>query len=232
MRHAVRAVTTGSYGAAPALLLLLHGTGDNEHGLLGAIGQLAPPDAIVVSLRGPLHAPFGGFRWFEGYSSAPEQIALDKTVGSSSNAVLAFIEEAPAKFGIDPERVFLLGFSQGATLVWTTLLSRWSRPGLIAGGLALSGRIFPELMQPGTPLHARLGDPSQLRDVPVFASHGVQDSVTPVAIGRSNEQLLRTWAPDADLIYKEDPAADHEISTAVAESVSQWFRKYVGDRIY
>lgn len=222
----MRAATT-SFGAAPALILLLHGTGDNEQGLLGAIGQLAPPDAVVVSLRGPLQAPFGGFRWFEGYSSAPEQIALDKTVGSSSDAVLAFIEEAPAKFGIDPKRVFLLGFSQGATLVWTTLLSRWSRPGLIAGGLTLSGRLFPELMQAGTPLYARLADPTQLRDCAVFASHGAQDSVTPVAIGRSNERLLRDWAPGADLLYKEDPVAGHEISKAVAASMSQWFRRYV-----
>jgi phospholipase/carboxylesterase len=226
MRYAVRAATA-SFGASPALLLLLHGTGDNEQGLLGAIGQLAPPDTVVVSLRGPLQAPFGGFRWFEGYSSAPEQVALDKTVGSSSDAVLAFVEAAPAKFGIDPKRVFLLGFSQGATLVWTTLLSRWSRPGLIAGGLALSGRLFPELMQAGTSLHARLADPTQLKDVPIFASHGVQDSVTPVDIGRSNERLLRDWAPAAGFTYKEDPAADHEISRAVATSIFQWLRRHV-----
>jgi len=191
------------------------------------VGQLAPPDAVVVSLRGPLQAPFGGFRWFEGYSSAPEKVALDATVGSSSDAVLAFIEGAPAQFGTDPSRVYLLGFSQGATLVWATLMSRWSRPGLIAGGLALSGRLFPELLQSGTPLSTRLGEPSQLQGLPIFASHGAEDPVTPVGFGRENARLFRAWAPGADFEYVEDPDAGHEISRTVAAGVTHWLKQHV-----
>jgi hypothetical protein len=106
-----RASSCGSGAAAPALLLLLHGTGDNEGGLL-PLGGLAPEGAVVASLRAPLQAPFGGFRWFEGYSADPEPVALERTIATSTDAVFDFIEAAPSTLGTDPERVYLLGFSR------------------------------------------------------------------------------------------------------------------------
>ena len=111
LRHKLaRANNCGSGGAAPALLLLLHGTGDNEGGLL-PLGDLAPEGTVVASLRAPLQAPSGGFRWFEGYSAAPEPVALESTIAASTDAVFDFIEAAPATLGTDPNRVYLLGFS-------------------------------------------------------------------------------------------------------------------------
>lgn len=230
MRHAIRPAAA-TCSAAPALLLLLHGTGDNEHGLLNAVGQLAPPDVVVVSLRAPLQAPFGGFRWFEGYSAAPEKVALEETVAASSDKVLSFIQTAPDIFGTDPQRVFLLGFSQGATMVWTTLLSRWARPALIAGGMALSGRLFPELLQKGTPLNSRLADAAQLKNLPIFASHGADDLVTVVAVGRENSRLFTSWMPHANFEYVEDPDCGHEISPLVASHVREWLKRYVSAEV-
>eukprot|EP00964_Phaeocystis_antarctica_P082184 scaffold51514_cov64-Phaeocystis_antarctica.AAC.3 len=106
-----RASSCGSGAAAPALLLLLHGTGDNEGGLL-PLGGLAPEGTVVASLRAPLQAPFGGFRWFEGYSADPEPVALERTIATSTDAVFDFIEAAPSTLGTDPERVYVLGFSR------------------------------------------------------------------------------------------------------------------------
>ena len=105
-----RANSCGSGGAAPALLLLLHGMGDNEGGLL-PLGGLAPEGTVVASLRAPLQAPFGGFRWFEGYSAEPEPVALERTIAASTDAVFEFIESAPSTLGTNPEKVYVLGFS-------------------------------------------------------------------------------------------------------------------------
>lgn len=111
LRHKLyKPASASSCAAAPALLLLLHGTGDNEGGLL-PLGSLAPEGTVVASLRAPLQAPFGGFRWFEGYSAHPEPVALERSIATSTDAVFDFIEAAPSSLGTDPERVYLLGFS-------------------------------------------------------------------------------------------------------------------------
>jgi len=111
LRHKLyKPASASSCAAAPALLLLLHGTGDNEGGLL-PLGGLAPEGTVVASLRAPLQAPFGGFRWFEGYSAQPEPVALERSIATSTDAVFDFIEAAPSSLGTDPERVYLLGFS-------------------------------------------------------------------------------------------------------------------------
>ena len=93
--------------------------------------------------------------WFDGSSAAPAPSALGSGEGSivkAAGVVRAFIDEAPEKLGTDPRRVFLFGFSQGATISWTLALSKWPTKTLLAGVAALSGRAMPELAQPGSPL--------------------------------------------------------------------------------
>ena len=95
-------------------MVLLHGTGADEQDLveLGtALADVESPPLAVLSLRAPLRAPFGGYRWFEGYSSAPEQQALETTIAESARAVIACIQAAPKAFGTDPDRVALVGES-------------------------------------------------------------------------------------------------------------------------
>jgi predicted esterase len=70
-------------GTKPGLLLLLHGSGDDEYGLLPLGAGVAPGNFQVVSLRAPVSCGFGGHRWFEGMSAEPEPIALESTIASS-----------------------------------------------------------------------------------------------------------------------------------------------------
>ena len=208
--------------AAPALLLLLHGLGDNEGGLL-PLGCLAPGGAVVASLRAPLTAPFGGFRWFEGYSSAPEPSALERTIGSSVDVLFDFVVAAPETLGTDPDRVYLLGFSQGATVAWAALLSRWPRPGFIAGATVLSGRLMPELLDPGTPLGARCAAPAQLDGVPLLVAHGSDDAVTPVAMGQDSREAFERWRKGSTpLDFRELRGDGHEVSAQCMEAVRQF----------
>ena len=94
-------------GELPGLLLLLHGSGDNEHGLLPFGAAIAPPNFRVASLRAPLPAGWGpgSYVWFEGMSRAPEPEALAVTLGKSCDALFEFILAAPALLGTDPRKV-------------------------------------------------------------------------------------------------------------------------------
>lgn len=216
-----------SGGAAPALLLLLHGLGDNEGGLL-PLGCLAPPGTIVASLRAPLAAPFGGFRWFEGYSAAPEPAALERTLGASADALFDFVAAAPATLGTDPTRVYLLGFSQGATVAWTALLSRWPRPGFLAGAAVLSGRLMPELLDPGTPLGARCAAPAQLDGVSLLVTHGGDDAVTPAAMGRDSREAFARWRGESPpLDFRELQGDGHEVSAQCMAAVREFLHYHM-----
>jgi phospholipase/carboxylesterase len=82
--------------------------------------------------------------------------------------MLAFLKEIEQKFGADPKKTVLGGFSQGAMLSCDLILHT-DRP--YAGLVQLSGNI---LAQPvwGPLLPKRKG-------LPVFQSHGVQDEILP-----------------------------------------------------
>ncbi len=231
-------------GELPGLLLLLHGSGDSEHGLLPLGASIAPPNFRVASLRAPLPAGWGpgSYVWFEGMSRAPEPEALASTLGKSCDALFEFIVAAPEKLGTDPQKVVVLGFSQGATMVWTALMSKWPREGLISAAVAISGRLMPELLQPGTPLNQRLAPSAQTERLPLFASHGARDDITPVEIGRSNRDLyveyLRTRPGgdgaegallDSDVrppLYTEYERDAHEISAQCCADVAKFIARW------
>jgi phospholipase/carboxylesterase len=58
-------------------------------------------------------------------------------VADSADSVIAFLAAAPEALGTDPARTFLFGFSQGATIGWTVMTSRWPEPTLLRGACLL-----------------------------------------------------------------------------------------------
>jgi len=161
LHHVFVPAKTNASERPPPLVVLLHGTGADEHDLLDAGEELQRAfggELAVASLRAPLGLGYGGFAWFEGYSFAPERRALEHTVrgaaqrsantcvtsahdlfslADSASRVIAFLEAAPATLGTDPERQALFCFSQGATIGWTVSTSVWPRPGLLKGACLL-----------------------------------------------------------------------------------------------
>jgi phospholipase/carboxylesterase len=136
--HLVRPPRAESDGKPP-LLLQLHGVGSNERDLFG-FAELLDPRFLVLSLRAPLVRGPESFAWFNveflpvGFKIEPEQLR------ASRDAIVRFIGEAVDAYDADAERVYLLGFSQGAIMSLTTALSR---PAPIAGIVPLSGRLPP-----------------------------------------------------------------------------------------
>jgi len=122
---------------------------------------------------------------------------------------IRFIEEATAAYGTDPQRVYLLGFSQGAIM---SLLVGLRRPDLVAGIVPMSGRLLPETL-------ADRASDDALRGLAVFSVHGTRDPVLPVAGGRAIREAL-SKLPVA-LSYREYDMG-HQVNAESLADVAAW----------
>ena len=116
------------------LLLLLHGYGANEEDLLGLAPYL---DArlICVSARAPYALDFGGFAWFNIEIGAEGLRFAFAEAEEPLVQVLALVDALRQDHR--PTRVFIAGFSQGASMVLAAALKR---PRDFAGAIALGIR--------------------------------------------------------------------------------------------
>lgn len=192
----------------PPLLLQLHGVGSNEHDLF-SFAEVLDPRFLVLSLRAPLVRGPSSFAWFnveflpDGFKIDPAQLR------ASRDAIVQFIDEAVKAYDANPERVYLLGFSQGAIMSLTTALSN---PEPIAGTVPLSGRLPPEALP-------WIAPKEQLAGLPILMIHGTHDAVIGVNHARQAYDMLQEL-PVA-LTYQEFEVG-HEVTPRVLKVVLNW----------
>lgn len=211
--HRMRRPRPEPSGPAP-LLLLLHGYGSSEDDLF-ALAPYLDARFCVVSVRAPLPLSWGGWAWFPLIFTSEGPSADLAEARQSQEITETFIGEAVAAYGLDPARVYLLGFSQGAI---TALGLALTRPERVAGVVAMSG------MLPPLPDAARAA-PSALAGLPILAVHGTADSVLPVARGRALRDALSSL-PVA-LTYQEYPMA-HTVTEESLTDVAAWLTERLG----
>ncbi|MCY7326263.1 MAG: alpha/beta hydrolase [Microbacteriaceae bacterium] len=99
------------------VLLMLHGTGGNEHDF-AALAKSLDPSAAVLAPRGPVQER-GMLRWFHRFAEG--QFDVDDVVRRSGE-LAAFIAEARAAYGLGDRRLIAIGFSNGANIALATAL--------------------------------------------------------------------------------------------------------------
>lgn len=171
---------------------------------------------LSLSLRAPFVLSPGSYAWFEVELSPVAPVIDAAQAEESRRRVAEFIPRAVEHYRADPDRVFLLGFSQGAIISLALCLTR---PDLLAGVVALSGRTLPELFSAEGPMAGRLAPPQALEGVPVLVLHGTLDPVLPIPFGRDTRERLGRLP--VDLTYRELPMA-HTISPEALAIVQQW----------
>jgi phospholipase/carboxylesterase len=190
-------------GAATPLVVLLHGRGADENGLIDLANDL-PQHFAYASVRGPIALPEGGYRWFEDRGvGRPVPASLQSTV----DMLRAWIDSS-ATAEYDRKRTFVLGFSQGMMTAAALLLDD---PARLAGAVLLSGSIAVDT---GT------ATPGRLAGVPVFTAHGSFDGVIPADRITQSLQYLRERS-GADLSEHTYPI-DHSISRRELADVAAW----------
>jgi phospholipase/carboxylesterase len=185
----------------PPLLLQLHGIGSNEHDLFSFADRL-DPRFRVLSLRAPLTLATGGFAWFEVRFRPEGNVANVEQLAAARERLLHFIEEAVAAYDADPERVYLVGFSQGAIMSLTLALTS---PAVVAGVVAMSGRIPTEAFE----AFQWSAPDDDLAGLPILLIHGTRDAVIRVQHAHSARNLLEKL-PVALTYHEYDMA--HEVT--------------------
>jgi len=167
-----------SGGRARQLVILLHGWGADGNDLIG----LAPywgemlPDAAFVSPHAPFPCDMGfGRQWFSLADRTPEVIMAE--VRLVAPMIDAFIDDQLAAHDLPPDRLAVVGFSQGTMMA---LYVAPRRPEEIAALVGYSGRLIG-----GSALAAE----SRSRP-PVRLIHGERDDVVPASSMESAGEAL------------------------------------------
>jgi polyhydroxybutyrate depolymerase len=174
------------------LVILLHGSkqdgGAFRRSTRGAFDALAGSGAVVAYLDG--HR--GNWNDARRRSAFPARLEGIDDVGF----VRAAVEAIRATHGIDPARVFVIGFSNGGQM---SLRLLHEAPELLAGA-AIVGASMPvpeDFLLPDVPRHP----------LPVLLVHGTRDPIAPYGGGRMSRWAERVLRVGGSLLSAPETAA-------------------------
>ncbi|HZD05939.1 MAG TPA: hypothetical protein VE173_13595 [Longimicrobiales bacterium] len=178
---------------AAAAVILLHGRGRGADSVLPLQEALAHPEVAYL-------APEAGGRTWYPHRFLARLEENQPALGSAVRALDRLVDRLDA-VGIPPERLMLLGFSQGACLAAEYAARRPRRYG---GVVALIGGLFgPE----GSPLASYSGS---LDGTPVFLCTSDPDPYVPPERVRETAEILGRLGARVDTCFQKD--AGHVIT--------------------
>lgn len=191
------------------LVIFLHGFGSDEQDLFG-IKDALPSTWTYLSARAPMPVEPSGYRWFTKTLDDVDYNGETADLQRSAQLIEDFVTQATVKYHTQPERVFLVGFSQGAIMSYEVGLRK---PALVRGIAALSGSVLPVLK-------AELKPAASLEKLAIFIGHGTLDQALPYASAtRANELLLGLGFKPA---FHEYVGMPHTISEAEVQDLKVW----------
>ena len=192
-------------------IFFLHGFGSNMQDLFG-LSPLFNQNWTCVSLQASIPVQYNGWAWAEldfqniGKLPRPEQMKIHQ------EKVFVSIEHCIKKLDLDPKRLNLLGFSQGASL---SIYSGLKNPNSFNSVRALSG-FFPvkEI--------SKEVDREAVRGLELFMGHGRLDSVVPIGLGHDTKNGLIDIGVNPN--YNEYDS-EHTISNECLNDILKWLEE-------
>jgi len=203
-------------GPSAPVLVALHGYGANKKQMLREAQQMAPDGFTVVSLQGfhqhlkdpkeaggPLRFGFG---WLTNFH--PEE-----SVAIHHRALLDLIDLLTSDGAADPERIFLLGFSQTCALNYRFA---FTNPESLRGVIGICG---------GLPGDWETSDLYKQTETSVFHLAGERDEFYTPARVNDYATRLRTRASDVEFKSYD---AEHEMTQPMRDDVRAWLAARMG----
>jgi predicted esterase len=159
---------------ARAVVILLHGRGASAEDILGLAGEMYDERISYLAPQAAEH------RWYPYSFLAP--IADNEPALSSALKKVGSLVDSAANAGVERDRIFLCGFSQGACLS-SEFVAR--NPARYGGLIALTGGLIG-------PPDADLRHPGHLDGMPALLSSGDPDPHVPWARVEATAQQLTT----------------------------------------
>lgn len=193
-------------------IVLLHGRASIARTIFSIEGLLDPRDH-VFALQAPYPSAKGDYEWFvpkqnEEGTEADETLMSQRSeqMAHSEEIATATIKELMSTRGLNPELLFLIGFSQGAAMSF--LIS-------LRGALKVRGAV---------PMSGFL--PEEIRSWPVISTHtefivphGDKDEVLPQSSSiRAHEFLLSKGITSEFREYR----GRHKMSLDIVRYVNEW----------
>lgn len=185
-------------------LLLLHGTGGNEHSLLNLAKSMAP-HASILSVRGNV-SENGMPRFFRRLA---EGIFDEEDLIFRTNELNDFIDTSAKEYGFDRNNVIAIGYSNGANIAASLLFHHEN---------SLNGSI---LFHPMVPRRG-IALPS-LQDSPVFIGAGKNDPLCSLEESMDLTNLLQDAGATVELHLEEN---GHQLSYTEVEAATHWLNKH------
>ena len=160
-------------------------------------------------MRAPQALEEGSYQWFHRKGEGAYDGDVDDLKHSAA-LIVDFVAKAASKYHTTADKVFLVGFSQGAIVSYEVALRE---PSAVGGIAALSGRLLPVL-------RAQLKADKTLGSLAIFIGHGTDDQRLPFSDGSDAQSLLRKLglAPQ----FHVYPGLGHSISEGEISDLNAW----------
>jgi phospholipase/carboxylesterase len=188
-------------GAGPTPLLLLHGTGGDEHDLLPLRQRLAP-DAPVLSVRGSV-LENGMPRFFRRLR---EGVFDEDDLRARVDELDAFLTAAGDKYGVAPGAWTAVGFSNGANIASAML---FGHPESLTGAVLLAAMVP---YRDGPP-------PADLTGKRVLLSNGLRDPMATTDHTTTLTSQLRASGADVTVLPHN---GGHTIGAHQLPRIAEW----------
>ena len=196
----------------PPLLVLLHGYGSNEQDLFSFASEL-PDELLIISAQAPYSMGFGSYAWYAiNFDEINGKFSDLEQAKESIDKIAVFIDEIKTKYNTNPEKTFLLGFSQGAILSYSL---SFFYPNKVQNVIALSGYINSDLLPTSF---------SKEIKTDYYCSHGSVDQVLPVEWARNSKPFL-------DNLGLQNVYSEYPVGHGVAPQNFYSFKTWIEDRL-
>ena len=181
-------------------LLLLHGTGGDEHDLI-PLARLIAPASALLSVRGNVLEQ-GMPRFFRRLREGVFDL---EDLARRTVELADFVAAASLQYAFSSDDLLALGFSNGANIAASLLLRR---PQTLAGGILIRAMVP---FEPETP--------AQLGGKRVLLSQGRTDPLIPPASAERLADLLRAGGAEVELAWQP---GGHALSQGDVTAARRW----------